>query len=396
MSNLDLGNALYRQGKYLEAIPLLEAAVQDDPKSAPAMTLLGSSLCSSGKMEEGINFLKRALIFDSLYPQAMAVLGGALIHTGKPLEAHYHLDRCLQIAPGFAKAHWNRAQTNLMLQNWQQGWIDYEWGKTISGCREVRFPFGFVDFNQPSKETDVLLLWCEQGIGDTIQFLRYVKHVEKVWNGRIAIQVQPDLVELVARQFPQHVVIATHETGTVPIEWTHQISLCSLPLALGFTVGPDAKPWMQVEPDPAMKGKVGLCWSGSKTHANDANRSCPIELLKPLKGLADFVRVGGPFAEELPFEMETPVFLSFYETAQVVAGLDLLVTVDTSVAHIAGSLGVRTLLMAPKTGEWRWGYAGRSNPWYQTVEVFRPGMDTGFAPIIDEIAEILRKRNAQE
>jgi hypothetical protein len=386
MTPLETGHALYLGGRFADAIPHLEETLRADPTSVFALTLMGGALSEVGRVHDGAVFLGQAIALDPTFPQAMALFGCALIRMGMAQESLEWLNKSLKIVPDFYLARWNRAQANLMAQNWREGWEDYEWGKVIKNCRPNNYPYGHWS-GQKLGPDQTLLIWGEQGAGDVIQFARFIQKAQARAGCKVLVQVKRPLVRLIKQAAPDAIVFGEHETFTPMQPWDFQVSMASLPYVLGEGAGESG--WLQPPCNDEFKGKTGLCWAGNPTHANDHNRSVPVEMMKPLEGLADFVRLGGPGAADLPFDMPVPQFGDYWQTAQAIAGMDRVITVDTSVAHIAGSMNKETWLINQKTGEWRWGHEERS-PWYPSVRIYRPTMQDGFEPIIAQIAADLR------
>lgn len=388
--SFEVAQSFHAKGMYEESIPHILDGLKQAPTDAPGWTLLGSSLASVGRIDEGIAALARACTYDSLYPQAYCVMGGALIHAGRHLEAKPYLERALQIAPGFAKAAWNLAQVELMLENWERAFELYEWGK-VAYCRPHHLPYSSWD-GSVLKSDDILVLWGEQGLGDVLQFLRFVPAAVERAKCQIVLWVPADLVSLVAHSFPECAVMAQHVTGTLSVPWTKQASLLSLPFLL--KIAPDEVPANWADPheiNDDMNGKTGLCWAGGPVHRNNNERNLPLELVKELEGKADWVKIGGNDGDELPFDMPVLPRRDFMALAGDLAGMEHVVSVDTSMIHLAGALGKPATLIGTIGGEWRWGLESRgtSNPWYPTTYVIRGRHDGGWRHSMDHLLRLL-------
>jgi hypothetical protein len=225
--------------------------------------------------------------------------------------------------------------------------------------------------------------------------LRFASYAKEISGANVTLLVQPALVDLVSAAFPWASVLASNPTQTVIQTWDYQAPLLSLPYIMG--VGPDhpeiradwASGVVNWTPD---ERRWGLCWTSSAGFAANEHRTIPAEDVKVLAGVKDWLKVGGPEDEALPFEMQVMPQRSFYESAKVFAELGGIVSSCTAAVHLAGALGIRAKAVISKIGDWRWGQneLGFGNPWYPRVEVYRPSLEAGFAPIMAQVAEDLR------
>lgn len=373
---LELGSALHQSGDFQGAIPHLEEAFRQAPLDTSVLTLLGSTYCSLGDFGKGIPYVSRAVAIDPCFAQALTVLGGALIQVGQMQAAKGFLERAVNIAPGFSKACWNLAQCELMDRNYSRGFELYEWGRTLPKCRPNYFVHRpWQGEKIPSK---TLLLWGEQGFGDVMQFLRFVPRASAASGAKIILLVQAALLDFAQQAFPDVVCLAMNPNQVVIHEWDMQAPLLSLPYLLGLTPTDAAPDYLSVEPDEAYKGKIGICIGGSPTHANNANRSLPEELLRNIKFDDRFVQIGSGMEDKsLPRLPQT----TFYDTTRAVKAMAKVYTVDTALAHVCGAVGANCEVFAPLTGEWRWNQSGQSD-WYPNLTVHRSNVEAGFEPYI--------------
>jgi tetratricopeptide (TPR) repeat protein len=305
-----------------------------------------------------------AIQFEPRSSEAWAILAGAQVALGRYQPGLEAADRSLSIAPSNPAARWNRFNALMGLGRLKEAWADQEWGKVI-GIRPVRSLLPEWSGGQKS-----ILVHCEQGYGDVIQHLRFLAGLRER-GVRVILETYAPLVALGVENDLADTVYAVPEDRHLPFGAESQAALLSLPYLLGLDAVDGCK-YLSAESDEAYLGKVGVCWKGSDKHPNDANRSLGRDDVKLLDGLADVVCFQR--GESLPFGDDAlrPMFQSadYAETARKLAGLKTLITVDTSMAHLAGALGVKTLLILPTTGEPRWGM-GESTVWYDSVTLIR-------------------------
>jgi len=246
-------------------------------------------------------------------------------------------------------------------------------------------------------------------LGDTIQFLRYVPLVkERSGAERVILEVPPSLKRLC-----ESLAGVDELIGAVPGERLHgdvRCPLMSLPLMLGLVEEKDllrAAPYLTINPDPGLpppackEVKVGLLASGNPNYRRDAERSIASSALAPLAALSPQVRFYSlkkrgdddpPLALPLPIDDPTPAFADFADTAAFIDQLDLVLSVDSAVAHLAGAMGKETWLLLSHIRDWRWPIAGQSTPWYPTMRIFRQETRGQWEPLLARVADELLER----
>jgi tetratricopeptide (TPR) repeat protein len=388
----NLGNLLRDLGRLDEAIASYQRAVAIDPQYADAHYNLGIVLAQQVRLAEAIAEFRAAI---RLTPDAAAMhnnLGAALLADGQYEAALASAERAIQIQPDLADAHWNIAWLSLLLGDFARGWREYEWRLRIPGITPPR------DFTQPRWTGEDLSgrtihIHAEQGVGDTIQFLRYIPLVA-VRGGRVIVEVQPSLLRLCTGLAGADQIIAEGQP-LPPGMIDFQCPLISLPLIFktDLTAIPATVPylWPQANLMESWRErlaarstsnlKVGLVWSGSDMNPVNARRSMKLAQMADLAAVAgvDFFSLQvGPSRGQItdvsclrPFD-HTSEFHDYADTAALLTQLDLLITVDTSVAHLAGAMGKRTwLMLAHGISDWRWLLNREDNPWYPSMRLFR-------------------------
>ncbi|HSZ55925.1 MAG TPA: tetratricopeptide repeat-containing glycosyltransferase family protein [Tepidisphaeraceae bacterium] len=382
MYHSNLGTVLRDSGRRAEAMAEYHRAIALDPQSAQAHNNLGVALTDEGRLEDAVACFGRAIHLKRDYADAHTNLGIALYALGKGDEAVAACRRAVELSPSFAKAHSNLALILLGTGNYREGWREHEWRwKCNPAFRPRSFPQP--NWDGAPLEAKTILLHAEQGFGDTIQFARYVPLLAQR-GGRVILECQPALARLFqSLPGPATVIPSGHP---LPAFDTH-CSLMSLPHALREDAIPADIPHLRpssrlvraweekLVPSPGKR--IGLVWAGRPTHSNDRNRSVPPEHLAVLATVPEVewhsLQKNPPagLAPELRIIDHSSDLNDFADTAALIANLDLVISVDTAVAHLAGAMGKPTWLLLPFTAEWRWMLNRDDSPWYPTMRLFR-------------------------
>ena len=408
-----LANVLQDMQRFDEALACYERSLTLDVPEAQVYANMGNLYHARGDFQRALTHYQRALALQPHAAETLASLGFLYAKHGREDEAIECFDRALAIAPHNSNVRWNRALVLLRVGRFKEGWADYD--ARDSAPDAVR-QFGRRRFTRPRWDgrplTDqTLLVYAEQGLGDTLQFCRYLPNVaERV--GRIVFECQPPLVSLLATLPGVTQCIAKTGEGEPRVGFDTYVPLLSLPGLFETTLGtltahhcPYLKPndrlvdaWRQQLPQDRLK--VGLVWAGNPRNANDRRRSIALSSLAPLARIPGMRFVSlqlGPAAQQAgqpPAQMDlldvTADIGDFADTAAMVANLDLVIAVDTAVAHLAGALGVPvwTLIYAPP--DWRWLLEREDSPWYPTMRLFRQETPGQWAPVIGRVAAALQ------
>jgi hypothetical protein len=316
-------------------------------------------------------------------------LGNALVKLFQHEEALKSYDQALALDPSYVEAYWNKALALLQLGRFSEGWVLHEsrWAKPSFQPIVRHFPQPIWDGSFPVNGKTVLL-HAEQGLGDTLQFVRYVELV-KALGARIVLEVQAPLVPLFDGLFGVEALV---KQGDPLPSFDCHCPLMSLPLAFQTTLTsvPSAVPYLKPFPEkerfwaeklgPTSQLRVGLVWSGDHRHQNDKHRSISfVELLAALPPGFVYVSMQSEIRESDRQALEAsdrlvhfgPELKDFSDTAALCAQMDVVVCVDTSVAHLSGALGKPTFLLLPYNPDWRWLLERTDSPWYPTMKLFR-------------------------
>jgi len=444
-----LGNALSERGKFDEAVANYRRALELRPELVEAYTNLGMSLTEVGQFEEAVACHHQALALQPDFAEVHSNLGGTLQKQGKLEDAAACYRRAVELKPGLAEAHVNlgnaetalgryadaegsyrRALTlkadypdahtglaaiKLLRGEFESGWKEYEWRWR---CRRMRPR----DFRQPVWDGGPLrgktiLLHAEQGLGDTLQFIRYAPLV-KAQGGQVVVDVQRPLLKLLAQsrgidrlmghgnQLPEFDVHAP----LLSLPRIFQTTLETVPATIPYVF---AEPWLVAEWREKLAHlngfRIGINWHGRAGHGEFRNRNIPLEQFGALARLSAVNLISlqkGEGSEELlearqraPIVDLGPEFDTahgaFMDTAAVMKNLDLVITSDTSIPHLAGALGVRVWVALPYAADWRWLLDRSDSPWYPTTRLFRQKRPGDWAGVFDEMETALQNEMAR-
>ncbi len=397
------GTALATLGDAEGALRALETALDLAPGHARARLNLGNALATLDRQEEAELALRAAIAAEPTLPEAHASLGHLLAGMGRLDEAIAACDTAIALRPDFAQAYWNRSFARLLAGDFARGWADYEWRR-----RHPSFAGDFSRSFAPAWQGEdlsgkTLLVEAEQGLGDTIQFARFAPLL-RARGARVILAVASTLCRLLTP-------LAETADRDAPPPHDLRVDQLSLPLLLGTTLEtiPPAPylaadraavaQWQEALPPGP---RVGLIWAGNPIHSNDRRRSLPEGALAPLLhdprlAHASFVSLQrGAREDEYDVISPLPNDADFTATGALVAALDHVVSIDSSVAHLAGALGVPVSLLLPTAPDWRWLLDRDDSPWYPGHRLHRQTQPGDWAPalagVADELAQTCQGR----
>lgn len=399
--HLNLGCALLATGAVEEAARSLEEARRLAPDDATVALDLGNARVKQDRLAEAESLYRQALAAKPGYVLAELNLGLALRELGRPEEALPHYERAAELDPTLPAVHWNDSVCRLLLGDYERGWrgFAWRWRATDIPLDELTTP----EWQGDDLAGKRLLVHAEQGLGDTIQFVRFVPFLAPFGAGAVALLVQAPLLRLLRRGDFGCDIYGPDDK--VP-EYDLRIALMDLPLRLGTRVDtiPAADgPYLHADPAlvvawqerfAALPGRrVGMVWQGRRDHANDRHRSVAADTLAPLLALPGISWVSlqkDKSAGVLPGVLDIADDLGdMMDTAAAIMALDLIIAVDTSVAHLAGALGKPVWLLLPLAPDWRWLTERSDSPWYGSARLFRQSVRGDWAPVIAEVAAAL-------
>jgi tetratricopeptide (TPR) repeat protein len=399
-----LGIALRQQGRMDAAIAQFELALALGPGRAETHNNLALALEDLGRLDEAVAHYEHSLRLGPEQAETHNNLGNALEHQGRFAAAMSSYARGLALKPDYAEVHYNRGLLLLLLGDYERGWAEYEWRWRCKDNPDTR-EFGRPKWVGEPIEKRTILVHAEQGFGDIIQFVRYVPAVA-ARSEKVFLAVPRPIVRL-AENMPT--LSAVLSQGDPAPKFDLHCPLLSLPHAFGTTMEtiPNLVPYL-TPPDDASAAwakrlpscselKVGLVWSGNPASKLNPRRSIPLAMLEPLWGIAGVrwfsLQVGSVASdielEEAPIEDLSPLLTDFAETAAAIWHLDLVISVETAVAHLAGALGRPVWVPLAFVPAWRWLLDREDSPWYPTMRLFRQGRPGDWAGVIQRLADSL-------
>jgi tetratricopeptide (TPR) repeat protein len=397
----NLGNAFRAKRLHDEAIASYQNAIALRPDYADVLANLGRILDTTGRYEEAIETCRRAIAIKPDHADAYSDMATALIHVGRLKEGIVAYQQAVAIRPGSPLVHYNLGLALLQNGDFRQGWPECEWRWQV---KEIDLPQP--RFIQPKWDGSELngqkiLLYAEQGFGDTIQFARFARLVTQR-GGRVILACQPELSRLLRGM--ERVEQIVESAAALP-EFDFQHALMSLPLIFDTTIQTvPAETYLRADPELSAQWrermgpddgrmKIGLTWFGRPTHPNDQQRSIPPELLTPLAQVpgARWFNLQKPASPGPEIDMIDlmPQVQDFADTAAIIDHLDLVITVDTSVAHVAGAMGKPVWLMLPFMPDWRWLLGRDDSPWYRSMRLFRQPAIGDWQAVVQEVTHAL-------
>jgi len=397
------GIALLESGRAPAALANFDQMLACDADHVDALGNRGNALLKLNRAQEALASYDTALRVAPRHPRLLTNRAHALRRLDRPQEALMSASSALAADANFAEAHFEESLARLTLGDFGAGWRAYEsrWATAAFAAQRRNFdqPLWLGD-RSASDQTN--LLHAEQGFGDTLQFIRYAPHVA-ARGAKVIAEVQPEVARLISGMHGIHTVVPR---GQKLPRFDLHCPLLSLPLACGTqsTTIPADIPYIAPDPIdvaawrarlPAHKLRVGLTWAGCTSHKNDLNRSVRLAVLAPLLDLPDVLIVSLQHdvdardaavlrASPQVFQAAEP-FRDFADTAALISLLDLVISVDTAVAHVAGALGKPLWLLLPFAADFRWLRERHDTPWYPTARLFRQQQFEDWSGVIDQV-----------
>ena len=414
-AQINLGNALLGKKQYAEAETCYRRVLSREPHSAKAHYNLGIALAEQDRHAEAEASYREAVRLKPDYADALSNLGNVVMEQGRVEEAIGFYQSALDLFPAGqvqADTHMGRALARLTLGDYPQGFAEYEWRwKTKRFANSPAYQQPLWDGSGLDGKT--ILFHAEQGLGDTVQFLRFVPLV-KDRGGRVIVACQKPLLPLFsACPWIDRLVV---QGETLP-QFDVQAPLMSLPRILGTTLAtlPSRVPYLSADPELVQRWqkelatypgfRIGVAWQGNPKNPADRQRSFPLASLAPLAklpGVRLFSLQKGPGSEQIDQRFPLVELGSrldeaagpFMDTAAVMTNLDLVISACTSLAHLAGALAVPVWIALKFAPEWRWLYGREDSPWYPTARLFRQPQPGDWTAVFDRMAAVLRPRLA--
>ena len=406
--SIERGDILQKLRRYAEAVDSYNRALEIDGNSIDALNRRGNAFLELNRHEDSLESYDLALTIDPGNALVLFNKGNVLQQLGKMDEALDNYSRALEFEPGLVEAIIEQSHCGLAMGDYRTGWRQYESRWKSDQLKDSR-----LDSTSPLwlGEEDLagktILLWSEQGLGDTIQFLRYVPLAAQK-AGRVILRVPEALRSLSGTLKSSAAIIGDEDV--LPSHDFH-CPLMSMPLAFGTTLEsiPADIPYLRANADqvevwrnrlgPGPGPRVGLVWAGRQYGLRNGTRDIRLEILRPLSQLnVDIISLQKTIPEEdrnavaaLPqFRWIGEALTDFADTAALISNLDIVISVDTSVAHLAGALGKPVWILLRHSGEWRWLWGRGDSPWYPTARIFRQKIRGDWAGVVDEVTDQMR------
>ncbi len=409
-----LGGIVRDRGRAQEAIAFCGEAIRLKPNTVDGHLNLAAALFDVGEFDGAIVCYRKVLELDPKSAEAQAWLGSVLQVTGRIGSAIRALRKAIAMQPDMALAHFNLALALLSVGRYPEGWAEYEWRWRTDGFQRERRDFRVPAWDGGDLAGRRLLIWTEQGFGDTFQFARYLPLLAGR-GAQILVEIQPQLERMMK---PLAGVDRWIARGKRLPAFDCHLPLMSLPHRLGTTLAavPAEVPYLSAEParvaawksrlDELPGFRIGLCWQGSQRQQSNHLRSLPVAALAPLAELpgvgavslqmdgADEIAAAKLSDRIRDFGDELDRDGAFVDSAAIIENLDLVVTVDTAIAHLAGALGRPAWLLLGSAPDYRWLLTREDSPWYPTLRIFRQQKQREWGPVVERVRQALARRIA--
>lgn len=406
-----LGVVLWETGNRDAALSNYRRSHAAAPGSLHAPFNMANALMTIGRYEEALGFYRKVMAIDPDYVGAYSGMGQTLTGMGRLDEALETLEKGAKLDPEHLDTHLGLARALLLKGDFERGWEEYEW-RWHRADKQPRFTDKPLWDGKKSLKGKTVLLQCEQGLGDSIQFVRYVPMlVEK--GATVLLETQPGLMRLF--QCVEGIEKIIREGGEVPA-FDYRIPLLTLPRLFGTRIdsipapkrylSPPDMPELKLKPAARRAIRVGIAWAGRPEHKNDHNRSLELNRfieLTEIDGI-EFLSLQKGRGEQDIAKLScqavlrdcAPDIFDMADTAALIDQLDLVITVDTSLAHLAAALGKAVWVLVPHAPDWRWMLGREDTPWYPTMKLLRqpvPGdWDSVFARVAADLKAITERR----
>ena len=414
---LNYGYCLEQDGQIEKSVLLYRRALARYPDFMEAHVDLSGVLWRVEDFDGALAHARKAMELAPENAYAVRILGTAFLNLNQLEEAERWLRRALEVSPDFSLAEIDLAFTLLLACKFDEGWQLYarRW-RDVERMKRPGFYKPDLEWKgraaQPLQGKRIAV-YAEQGLGDVIQFIRYVRELQA--DGAIVYgAVQQELVSIVEHSFPgvlcltaDRVLQADHHVALLDLPMHYGTRLENIPASVPYLRAPADKVQAWAQRMPAAEGRlrVGLAWSGSLHQVNNNNRAVHLSQLSPLlemPGLQCFsLQKGecGSFTDVEPSPQQladlTGEWHDFTDSAAMIENLDLVITVDTSIAHLAGAMGKEVWVLLAPNADWRWLLDREDSPWYPTMRLFRRGFNEARAKQVARVVDALRARLAQ-
>jgi Flp pilus assembly protein TadD len=409
----NLGKALAEQGRGEDAAACYHEALRLAPTGPRAWLNLGILRAEQGREGEATACFQEVVRLKPDYAEGHYNLGKVLLDLGQPDQALAQFEEAIRLRIDYSEAHLGRAMVWLLQGDYEKGWPEYEWRLKCGGFRGVRSqganatPLARWDDSSLSRRT--ILLAAEQGLGDAIQFIRYAAMV-KERGGTVIVEAQSKVLPVLAACPGVDRLV---ETDTTLPEFDFYAPLLNLPAIFGTTVAtiPARTPYLFADSDrverwrqelkPIEGSRIGIVWQGDPRNKGDRKRSVRLEQFSPLARIEGVRLVSlqvGPGTEQVAALADRFPLIdlggrfdshSLMDAAAALKSLDLIITVDTAIAHLAGAMGVLVWVLLPYASDFRWMLSRDDSPWYPSMRLWRQSEPGDWSGVFDRLAQAI-------
>ena len=404
------GAAAFRKGDAAEGARLMERSIEIGPVKPHFLSNLCEVYRILGRYDEALQLGGRAAVLEPRNPTTHINLSVLHYARREPAEAIACAERALAINTELPAAHFGLAEPLLLRGDFERGWEEYEWRFRLRGVGALMPKTDIPQWQGESLAGKRLMLIADQGFGDSIQFSRYIPWAAERC-GELVLACGMELQPLIG-QLPGISLMFDRWENCPPCD--AYLPLSGLPRLHGTNLGnmPADIPYLRADRDKAAAWgerldtlisprhrRIGMVWAGRPTHSNDRNRSISLDMLAPVTNLdgVSFVSLQmgaaipqiGRYFGRAPLVNLGPELGDFGDSAAIIDNLDMVLTVDTSVGHLAGAMGKPAWIMLPYAPDWRWLMERSDSPWYPTVRLFRQPVHRAWASVIETVADAL-------
>ena len=406
----NMGNVFFSQGRYAAAVEKYNHVISLDPECIEAYNSAATALQYLGEYDAAIEKCGQALLRKPDYAEAYNTAASVLLKKGLCVEAIENYGHALRLKPDYAEAHCNLGMALLLGGRFEEGWAEYAWRLKTDKAAYLRgHPAPCWDGSSFAGKT--LLVRHEQGFGDNIQFIRYLPMVKRL-GGRVSCEMLRPLVGLFGGFGGVDELVEASSATALAGDLDFYVPLLELPRILGTTLEtiPAGVPYLHADPVKAQRWRgrfsqmelnVGIVWAGQPAHPEDRARSCHLRHFVPLSkipGVQLFGLQKGSAAAQVK-DLAAEISLTnlgeelddFTDTAAVIENLDLVISVDTAVLHLAGAMAKPVWAILASAPDWRWMLERRDSPWYPTIRLFRQRQYGDWDDVFQRVSQELER-----
>jgi tetratricopeptide (TPR) repeat protein len=402
------GQVLQHLKLYDTALKSYERALSLKPDLASVFLNICNVMMEQQRLEDALSWSEKGIAANPDYAPLFLLRGNIFLHLGRREDSLKNYDAALAANPDYPEAQYHRGSTLLLTGRFEEGWRDFEHRWLVADCGFDRPVLRAAEWQGESLEGRSIVVYSEQGLGDTIQFARFLPELARR-GAKLTFLCHPNLMRLFKPLGAQFEIVGSTDRDR---RFDFQCALMSLPLRLNMPVPRVEQPYLTGEADLISRWrdrigghglKVGLCWQGNPKGRIDEGRSIPLETYRPLAsvpnvrlislqkthGVEQLKRLPAGMTVETLGEFDTGDD-AFVDTAAIMHGLDLVITSDTAVPHLAGALGVPAWVALKHIPDWRWMLERSDSPWYRSLKLFRQPKPGDWDSVVAAMADALR------